>query len=152
MDAKETALKGLESAVRIFSKDLAAMPESAFTQNFGGKSRTVADIVSEVNLVNDHVGLTLRGEPLFDWPEGWIIAPDNLRSKAAVIESFESSSQKILDTIRKITQEDMARKVTTEYGDTDAFERCRFMTLHLWYHSGQLNYIQTMLGDDNWNW
>ena len=149
---RELALKSLESAVAIFTKDLKALPDDCFGKSFGGKSRTVADIVYEVNLVNDHVGLTLRGEPLFDWPEGWITAPENLQSKDAVIESFASSSKKILETIRSLTVEDMSRVVTTEHGDTDPFERCRFMTLHLWYHSGQLNYIQTMLGDDNWNW
>ena len=128
---REMALKGLESAVGIFTKDLDALPAECFGRSFGGKSRTVADIVYEVNMVNDHVGLTLREEPLFDWPEGWITAPDHLQAKADVIQSFVTSSNLILETIRSLTEEDMSRVVTTEHGDTDPFERCRFMTLHL---------------------
>ena len=66
MDIKETAISSLRSAFRVFLQDLEALPEEAFTTSQGGKARTVADLVYEVNLVNDRIGLTLRGEPLFD--------------------------------------------------------------------------------------
>lgn len=46
----------------------------------------------------------------------------------------------------------MADKVTTEHGETDVFERLRFIGLHTWYHSGQLNYMQTLLGASAWHW
>lgn len=31
-------------------------------------------------------------------------------------------------------------------------KQVRFMAVPLWYHSGQLNFIQTLLGDDEWHW
>ncbi len=133
-------------------KDLEALPEEAFDKSFGPKTRTVADVVFEVNLVNDHIGLTLRGEPLFDWPDGWITAPEDARTKEVVIESFKTSMDKIVATIDAMSEVDLERKITTEHGETNVFERCRFMASHIWYHSGQLNYIQTMLGDDGWHW
>ncbi len=40
----------------MFLQDLEALPESAFEASFGGVTRTIPDIVYEVNLVNDHVG------------------------------------------------------------------------------------------------
>lgn len=43
-------------------------------------------------------------------------------------------------------------ETVTEHGETDRSERCRFIALHVWYHSGQLNFIQTLLGDDDWHW
>ncbi len=133
-------------------QDLEALPEDAFNRSLGGKARTVADLVCEVNLVNDHIGLTIRNEPLFDWPDGWITAPEGARTKAAAIESFNSSSQRIIDTVEQMSEEVLAGTIATEHGETDRFERCRFMALHVWYHSGQLNYIQTLLGDDGWHW
>ncbi|HEV2474155.1 MAG TPA: hypothetical protein VGS41_15870, partial [Chthonomonadales bacterium] len=63
-DPKNIALGMLRSSYRLFSKDLEVLPESAFTQSFGSACRTVADLVYEVNMVNDHVGLTIRGEEL----------------------------------------------------------------------------------------
>jgi hypothetical protein len=128
------------------------MPADAFDKCLGGKARTVADIVHEVNLVNDHIGLRLRNEPEFPWPDGWITAPPELRTKQAVIDAFKASSERFLATIESMTEEGMEATITTESGETTVFERCRFAAVHLWYHSGQLNFIQTLLGDDGWHW
>ena len=152
MDIKETALGSLRGAFGLFLRDLEALPEDAFDRSLGGKARTVADLVYEVNLVNDHVGLTIRGEPLFDWPEGWITAPEETRTKDGVIESFKTSSARILATVEGMSSDDLDATIQSDGKETTRFERCRFMTLHVWYHSGQLNYIQTLLGDDAWHW
>ncbi len=143
------ALKGVTN---LFLKDLRALPEDSFDRSFGLKTRTIADIVHEVNLVQDHIGLTIRGEELFDWPEGWITAPDNQRTKEAVIAAFEKSSALIIKTVEELTYEDLERRIVNEHGEQNVFQLCRHITIHLWYHSGQLNYIQTILGDDAWHW
>ncbi len=153
MDDTLAAVKSLQSICRIFLVDLQALPEEAFTQHFGGKTRTVADIVFEVNLVNDHIGMVLRGEEPFAWPEGgWITAPERFDTKAVVIAAFEASSKKILETAEAMTAEDLASTVQTERGETTRAERLRFMAFHMGYHSGQLNFMQALLGDDAWHW
>jgi uncharacterized damage-inducible protein DinB len=153
MDAKVVALKGLQSAVRLFGLDLEALPEEAFTRKFGEKTRTVADIVYEINLVNDHIGMVMRGEEPFAWPEGdWIAAPADWHSKEQIISEYQTSTERILQTVEGFSAEDMEAPLTTENGETTRFERCRFMTVHLFYHSGQLNFIQTLLGDDQMHW
>lgn len=152
MNHKETALKNLRSAFRIFQSDLEALPEEAFDRVLGGKARTVADIIYEVNLVNDRIGLTMRGEPLFDWPEGWITAPEDARTKSVALASFKKSSERILETVEGMSEETLTGTITTEQGETSRFERCHFMEFHIFYHSGQLNFIQTLLGDDGWHW
>lgn len=153
MESKQIAVKALQGAFKIFLADLEALPDEAYCQSFGPKARTVADIVYEVNMVNDHVGLTIRGEELFPWPKGWIKAPEGFRSKETVIEAFKKSSETILATAESFSNEQMDETISDgEGGTTDRFERCRFMALHLWYHSGQLNFIQTLIGDDAWHW
>ncbi|MBI1334017.1 MAG: hypothetical protein GC165_14185 [Armatimonadetes bacterium] len=152
MEVKPIAFNALKSACGIFLKDLEALPEEAFCKSFGGKARTVADIVHEVNMVNDHIGLTIRGEELFEWPDGWITAPPELNSKQAVVDSFKKSSEKILATVEGYSEAEMLEPIQSDGSETNRFERCRFMALHLWYHSGQLNFIQTLLGDDGWHW
>lgn len=152
MDVKPIAVKSLAGACRIFLNDLENLPEDAFLKSFGGKARTVADIVHEVNMVNDHIGLTVRGEELFDWPEGWITAPEHLKTKQDAIDAFKASSEKIMATMEGYSEEDFHTPIMSDGEETNRFERCRFMALHLWYHSGQLNFIQTMLGDDVWHW
>jgi len=153
MEAKTIAANGLKSACKLILQDLQALPEEAFDKSFGTKTRTVADIVYEVNLVNDHIGMVIRGETPFDWPEdGWIKAPENFRSKDVVVDAFEKSSKRIVETVEAFSPEEIEETIQTEDGEKTRFERCRFMALHMWYHSGQLNFIQTLLGDDGWHW
>ena len=152
MEITKVAVSPLKSAFRVFLQDLEAIPEDAFAKSFGGKSRTVADIVYEVNMVNDDIARSMRGEAMVEWPEGWLTAPEGQRDKAGVVAAFTKSSEAVLATVEGYSDEDLLAKVTTEHGETDRFERCRFMTLHTWYHSGQLNFIQTLLGDDAWHW
>ncbi|MBC8063549.1 MAG: DinB family protein [Chlorobia bacterium] len=153
MDPKPIAISGLKSACRIFLQDLQALPEEAFCKSFGDKVRTVADIVYEVNLVNEHVAIVIRGEQPFDWPEGGFIkAPEDFRGKDNVMRAFEASTEKILSTAETFSSEEFESPIQHDGGETTRFERYRFMSLHLWYHSGQLNFIQTLLGDDAWHW
>ena len=153
MEAQTLPAKSLKRAIYLFRQDLEALPEDAFDKDFGPVTRTVADIVFEVNMVNDHVGMVIRNEKPFDWPDGaWIKAPEDFRSKDVVIAAFEASTQKVLATVCALTDQELDAKFLTDEGETDRAERCRFMTLHLWYHSGQLNFIQTLIGDDGWHW
>lgn len=145
-------IKSLKGALEIFAKDLESTPDRAFHESLGGKARTVSDIAHEVCLVNDHVCRTMTGEPLFDWPEGWVKAPAELTTKEAAIAAFALCQSKTLATVEGWSDEDLAIKVQSEFGERDRAESCRFMALHLWYHSGQINFIQTLLGDDHWHW
>ena len=153
IDLKQSTVSGIQSACKVFAQDLEAIPAEAFTQSFGPKTRTIADIVYEFNLVNDHVGMVIRGEEPFVWPEGgWIKAPIELNSKEAIVESFQQSSAKVIQTAEDISLEELETTVSDDHGTSTKLDRFRFIMLHLWYHSGQLNFIQTLLGDDEWHW
>ena len=152
MEMKTSSTKSLQAACRNFMQDLEALPAEVFSKSFGPTARTVADIVYEVNMVNDHVGMAIRGEEQFKWPDGWVKAPANFQTKDVVIKGFKDSSDRILSTVAPFTDADIDVIVKEEDGQRTRAERCRFMTLHLWYHAGQLNFIQTLLGDDVWHW
>ena len=153
MEAKTIGTNAVKRSVQLMLNDLEALPESAFDQNFGGKSRTVADIVYEVIKVNDDIAANMRKEQTPPWPDdGWLKAPEDFRTKEAVIAAFKASSDKLTETVESFSEEQFAETITTEHGETNRFERCRFIALHIWYHSGQLNFIQTLIGDDDWHW
>jgi hypothetical protein len=153
MDLKSIAEGRVKSACRMMLQDLQALPDEAFTQTFGPATRTVADIVYEVTLVNDHVGMVIRCEKPFDWPEGgWIKAPETLKTKEDVIGAFEKSSATIQATIEGLSPAEIEEPFEVDGKETTRFERCLFVALHMWYHSGQFNFVQTMLGDDGWHW
>lgn len=153
MDVIQSSVAPLKSACSLFLKDLEALPAEAFTKKFTPEARTVADIVFEVNMVNDHIGMTVRGEEPFDWPEGgWITAPPDFATKETIVAAFKESSGRFIATMEGYSAEELEAPLKTDEGETTRFERCRFATLHLWYHSGQLNFIQTLIGDAEWHW
>ena len=145
--------KSLERAYAILNKDLEALPETAFTQKFGPATRTVCDIVYEINMVNDHISMGLRGEEGFPWPDvKWITAPPEFNTKEITLAALKASQEKVLQTAGSFSAEQLLELTKTSQGDTPRGERLRFMTLHIWYHSGQFNFIQALLGDDDWHW
>lgn len=153
LDLKALAKKTVTNAFNLLFMDLDALPEEAFNQSFGEKTRTVADVVYETILVNERERLSIRGEEAFEWPDdGWVKAPADFRTKDAVTAGLKACSEKVMGTIEGFTPEQLVEKITTDGGETTRFGRCQFMALHMWYHSGQLNYIQTLRGDDAWHW
>lgn len=152
MELRANARKALADAFRVFEQDLEALPADAYVHHFGGKTRTIADITHEVVLVNDKICMLLRGEAVESWPESWVVAPEELRTKDAAMSSFREGRDRVLATVDSLTEDQMLEPMASESGETNRFRRCQFVTLHIWYHSGQLNFMQTLLGDDAWHW
>ncbi|MGC4043376.1 MAG: hypothetical protein QM758_06195 [Armatimonas sp.] len=152
MDTKEKTLSSLSRVFHFFSQDIEALPEEAFARSQGGKARTVADIVHEVNLTNDCLRQHLLGEPVLIRPNAQTTAPDDLNTKDAVMQSFKTSSGQVIQAVKQLSVAQMEETIPGETGEGTRADHCRAMTVHLWYHSGQLNYIQTLLGDDAMHW
>jgi hypothetical protein len=151
-DAKEIAVKALKNAFWRFKVDLLAIPEDAIFKSFGGVSRTAADLVFETNQVNDNIGQGVRSEVQFEWVDGWLKAPEIWKTKQHVVDAFTESSEKITKTFEGFTLEELEAPYEDEGKTTTRIERCRFVTFHTDYHSGQLNFMQSLLGDDKFHW
>jgi len=153
MEVKKVAYDELAGAFQVFRQDLEALPEDAVAKSFGPKTRTVADIVYEINFVNDRIATVMRGETPPPFPgEGWNRAPEGYRTKDMLLKTLKESSSSILSMVEDYSDADMEESLATGSGQRTRLERCQFMTVHLWYHCGQLNYIQTLLGDEEIHW
>ena len=152
MDTKTIVKNALNSAFRLMRIDLHALPEEAFTQSFGPKTRTVSDIVHEVNLVNERELREMLGEETDVWPDGWVVAPSDLQTKQSVIDAFEKMVKRTIDIAESFTNEQLEEAIQVPDGEATRFAKFRFIVVHTWYHSGQLNFVQTLLGDDEFHW
>lgn len=152
MTTKEKTLNSVTRVYRFFTQDLENLPAEVFEKSLGGKARTAADIAYEVRLTNERLSRDLLGQPSTDHPSGWAIAPEDLRSKEATVASFRTSCEQVVQIIEGMSPEEMEEIVPGVLGDASRADHCRSMTVHLWYHSGQLNFIQTLLGDSDIHW
>ena len=151
-DPKEIAVKWLKNAFWRFRVDLLAIPEDAIFKSFGGCSRTVADIIFETGQVNKHVCQGVRGEVQFEWVDGWLKAPESWKTKQDVVDAFTEMSEQTIKTFDDLTLQELEAPYEDQEKTTTRIERCRFITFHTDYHSGQLNFIQSLLGDDKFHW
>jgi hypothetical protein len=58
----------------------------------------------------------------------------------------------VLSTLEGLSEEQFLELQATDQGEKTRLQQCQFMSMHIWYHSGQLNFIQTLLGDSDWHW
>ena len=152
MTTKEKTLSTVTRVFRFFQQDLENLPADVFDKSLGGKARTVADIAYEVRLTNERLCHDLQGQPSSEQPNAWAIAPEEARTKEATIQSFQTSCEQVIQLIERMSPEELEEVVPGVLGEASRADHCRSMTVHLWYHSGQLNFIQALLGDSDMHW
>jgi hypothetical protein len=152
VNTKDKTLGSVTRVFRFFQQDIENLPEEVFVKSLGGKARTVADIAYEVRLTNERLCRDLLRQPSTDTPSGWAVAPEELYTKKATRRSFQASAEAVVQILEGMSVEEIEEVVPGVLGEASRADHCRSMTVHLFYHSGQLNFIQTLLGDSDIHW
>lgn len=149
----DALVKRISDAASCFTADLNAMPAESLDKSHGGKARTAYDLTYEVVGLNRVVAARAKGLDFpFDDSEGWVRAPEAYKNKANAIEDFESSVADLNEALSQVTQERLDAPVDTPFGAIPLGRLAEIVPRHIMYHSGQLNYIQTWLGDEEFHW
>ncbi|MBS1716073.1 MAG: DinB family protein [Armatimonadetes bacterium] len=153
LDLKAHMSQSLERVLRLYVQDLEALDDVRLGQSLGGTARKPIDFTYEVAFVNRRIAKRLRGEDPgpFD-ADGWITAPDGFTGKAEAIAELSASVQEVLDAWDRVDEADLGREIETPGGPTNAFKVMMMAVTHTNYHDAQLNYVQSLLGDDEMHW
>ena len=151
MGSLQWAVKAFESAVELFVKDIEALEESQL-EGCNGSARKPIDFAYEVGILNQHIARRVLSEPSSLPNEGWIVAPPEFRSKAAVTALLRESAETLLAATRTLGEDGGDRTVPTSEGETPVFDLVYFAAMHTMYHDGQLNYVQAIAGDLAVHW
>ena len=96
---------------------------------------------------------TLRGDlGVIPEPQGWIRAPQEYQSKADAMKDLSDSVDELLAAFGNVSEGALSKEIETPLGKMASGQLMAIMGGHLMYHSGQLNYIQTLHGDDVFHW
>lgn len=151
--AKEHLRQTIEQMAAYFEKDIIAIPDERYAVSIGGVTRTPADIVYEVAVVNNRLATRLSGgDPGPPPQDGWITAPEDQQSKSAGIDSFKMSIKNLLDACDGLTEVDMDQVYHLPMGDMKPKDLLGLASVHVSYHLGQLNFIQAFYGDNEVHW
>lgn len=139
---------------QMYCKDLDALSDEQFTACCAGKARTPQDFTAEVIGMNFMVAKIIAGEAQSmpnDEERAAFVASINSREvgKAKMTEACEA----LAAAVEALPDSDLGTEILTPWGQP--MTKYGFANLcagHVWYHDGQLNYIQSMNGDAEIHW
>lgn len=143
----------LEEAKRCYLKDFAALSHDVLAKSPGGAARSGYDFTYEVCVVNDRFAKIVAGENPGEWPfEGWVTCPAEKQNKDVLAAELTAATDRFIAAIDAASEESLLAP-TESMGQPSSNSKLAFrMAVHMMYHTGQLNYLQSMNGDDNMHW
>jgi hypothetical protein len=138
----------------MFKSDVNAIPDDKWTATFGGCTKPCSDIAADAIgfLFWATKAIEAGGTPTT--PEG---AVEKLAAacstKAGANDALDMATQAMTAAITSASDETLQKTATAPWGmDAPLYSFAQMAISHLWYHDGQLNYVQCLLGDGDYHW
>ena len=144
----ESVRSQLGQAAALWEKDLVAHDANRLGESPNGTTRSVADIAWETVVINQRIASRLRGETPAPAADGFPTCPPELANTTGLVSAIHESTQAVLDAMG----DDEARLVQVLSGAENAIGYAMFAAIHMFYHLGQVNYVQTTYGDADVHW
>jgi hypothetical protein len=154
IDAKGYLSGWLQGLKDMYTADVRAIPEDKWNATFGGCTRPASELTADALGLLDWTSYRLRGEAAEDWQnvnKPAIAAKCSTRDGA--LECLNDCVSRFSESFKDANPANLNQSIQTPWGmETPLFMVAQIAVSHLWYHDGQLNYIQALLGDDKVHW
>lgn len=149
--AKGATMHGAETLV----KDTKYIPEGKFCFCPMGCAKTAEDILRECAGTNARIAASLRSED--PTTSAAYLEFQKKVDAASGLEAFDKlvmeSSEIVCEAIDGIADADLGKQMKMPWGAMFPAAAAIFLPAqHMSYHDGQINYIQTLLGDGVFHW
>ena len=148
-------LKGWAMALAdMTGKDIRAIPADKWTATHGGCTKSALQVTAETISLLDWTAAALRGNAvLSDETSLMEKIKSDCASQEAAIARLKSAAGAFAAALSDASDEALNAIVTPPWRmDAPLFMIAQIAASHIWYHDGQLNYIQSLLGDDQIHW
>lgn len=143
-----------KQAHHFMTKDLQALPEDKQNACPGGCARTPLNVIAECAMVHRMVGDFLRTGKAERIPaeerDAHLNSFDTMEKALAYLDRETQYLLGVLETLDENTLGDVSEEPLgfpmTRFG------LAQLPAMHMMYHDGQLNYIQSLYGDDKVHW
>ncbi|MEP6755682.1 MAG: DinB family protein [Chthonomonadales bacterium] len=135
-------------------QDLNAIPEDKLNEGLGANSRTALNIAAECGAINQvWIGFFETGFVTFMATEDEPAFYAKYNTRKLVLGLIEETCLRLTELFMALDPAKFAETTDAFRGRTMTYlQLAEFPTVHMCYHDGQLNYIQTLLGDDAIHW
>jgi len=142
-----------QSQADLLVKDTSFIPQDKLFWRPMGCAKTAGEILREIAQSNVEIAAAVKGASL---------SPDEeeIKKKAERAESFaelsalvKQSADVVCRVLDGLTDADPERTRTMPWGAVYSLSEAVLLPAsHMTYHDGQINYIQTLLGDAKFHW
>lgn len=153
IDARGYLMGWLHGVTDMFLKDIKAMPEPTLTKKFGGCARPANELVADTLGMLYWTTAALKGEKYeLNEDSAAHLAP-TLTTHTAIVEAMTKATSDFKNAFDQASDETLNKLVTPPWQmDAPLYILCQIAVSHIWYHDGQLNYIQALEGDEKVHW
>lgn len=154
IDARAYLAGWLEGLVSMYSADIAAIPDDKWDATFGGCTRSAAAVTADTLGLLAWTTEALKGNLNDDFEEAMT---DRFKAacstKDGAMNALRSHAEEFSRALSAASDETLNKIVTPPWKmDAPLFMLAQIAVSHVWYHDGQLNYIQCLLGDEKIHW
>ncbi|MBI1730179.1 DUF1572 family protein [Candidatus Acetothermia bacterium] len=140
-----TAVEGAVSDVVKGYEFVTAKKQSWKPEESAKSAQEIANHVSYWNLVFERA---ISGGSLPTASESeWIESNRDAKTKEGSKMLLEKTSQAFTKAVKGLSSEQLSKSISLPWGSSSTLQAVLGNYNHISYHSGQLNYLQTLLGD-----
>lgn len=153
IDAREYLTGWLKGLVGMTIADIKAIPDDKWTATFGGCTRPANEIMADATNLLLWTTAALKGEQSEGGEDYNRDLASQIATKDAAIATFGKAAEEFEAALNAATIERLTTVVTPPWQmPAPLFGLAQIAVSHIWYHDGQLNYIQCLLGDEKIHW
>ena len=153
LDFRAGLVGWLNALAHFFCKDVEALPDASIGVSPGGVAKSPARIAAEVVSMCNWAAEALRGAaaPASEGDMEPLLPQYN--DKAEIVAAVRAAAGNLGAAIGEASDETLATVVTPPWQQTAPLATIAQIAVnHIWYHDGQLNYLQAIQGDGNVHW
>lgn len=153
IDARGYLAGWAQALKQMYSADIKAIPADKLTVSPGGVARPANDLTADAILMMNWVTGVLTDNPTELKEEDYKELGQKLMTADAQIEALSSCIDSFCGALSAASDEKLNSSVMAPWGmETPVFTLAHIAVSHIWYHDGQLNYIQALNGDGEVHW
>lgn len=153
IDARGYLSGWLQGLTSMYTADIEAIPEDQWTKSFGGVTRGAGDLTADTIALLEWTTEAIKGNVLLMEEGSHQQYAGDCSTKAGATALLSKSVEKFQAALNSASDETLNSTVMAPWGmETPVFMMAQIAVSHVWYHDGQLNYVQCLLGDEKVHW
>jgi hypothetical protein len=146
-------IQRIEFAKTLYLADLRSMPHEMLAKQCGGKARTGYDVTFELTgMYSVFADLLKARSGSITGPQGWVTAPPEFCNPEGARDAIAGALDRFVAALQTYEGDVLQDQYPSPVGPFSPLGMANLAVWHTMYHSGQLNFIQTLCGDDQFHW